>query len=425
LKIIITTEQLENIVGEIFYPPGDRSKREVIIVNSAYGVPKEFYYPFAKFLSANGLTVLTYNYISLSSSLSGGFAIERCGRLDFETILQWVIKFFPGHLIHVVGHGMGGGIIGFAPSCSKIKNIINIGVRSSGQFDRPKNHQLLHFLHYSLLGTANSFINKITDLDPHSLHDKIFSYSNRLVLRARSKDLTKNSLKRAVYAQEFMGRLLTIRLHDDVFSYPENDPIQNAFTRSVKTVRNIYPADLELMHLGFFGFFTKIENDTLWEMCIGWISDTIAVKDYPYAIFDDSEFPVVQIIISDREPAADIMEEYFQNMAFYLNRGPIYILIDLTKVTWADSGMSKYASPWITANRNLIIAMHKYTVYVAPNTFIRYFLIFFHLISFNNIIKPVRIFKEYHAAMQWLRLQVDADAKIPATQFDETSAQTK
>ena len=108
--------------------------RPVVIINAATSVRCHYYTRFAEYLFNAGADVLTYDYRGIGLSRTG--SIERLeagwiewGQRDFEAILQYAIAKFPNQPIHVVGHSVGGVLIGLAPSSHRISRVFTMGAQ--------------------------------------------------------------------------------------------------------------------------------------------------------------------------------------------------------------------------------------------------------------------------------------------------------
>ena len=64
-QIEIKTTNLNQITAQIY----EAEKNTVLIISSATGVKQSFYKKFAEFVSANGITVITFDYSGIGLSL--------------------------------------------------------------------------------------------------------------------------------------------------------------------------------------------------------------------------------------------------------------------------------------------------------------------------------------------------------------------
>lgn len=108
--------------------------RPVIIINAATSVRCQYYARFAEYLFHAGADVVIYDYRGIGLSQSG--PIKRLeagwiewGQRDFEAVLRFVMAEFANQPIHVVGHSVGGVLIGLAPSNHRISRVFSMGAQ--------------------------------------------------------------------------------------------------------------------------------------------------------------------------------------------------------------------------------------------------------------------------------------------------------
>src|SRR5438477_6895561 len=110
------------LAGTLFAPAGraaGAARGQAVVVNSAMGVPRRYYAPFARFLAASGFHVLTYDYRGIGESRRGPVGEVRArlsdwGEKDFVAALDWASREVGGTRALVVGHSVGGQIVGLA-----------------------------------------------------------------------------------------------------------------------------------------------------------------------------------------------------------------------------------------------------------------------------------------------------------------------
>ena len=106
-----------------------------VVVSSAMAVHRRYYRPFASFLAGQGLAVVTYDYRGIGDSaprkLRGFRARARdWGQLDLAGVLAWARARSQGGAIAVVGHSIGGQILGLAPNHRGISRALLIGAQA-------------------------------------------------------------------------------------------------------------------------------------------------------------------------------------------------------------------------------------------------------------------------------------------------------
>lgn len=113
----------------------DAGTRSVLIIASATGVKKEFYKKLAEYISSHGTTVITFDYYGIGASLNEpikniSVTAAEWGSNDLEAVIQWANNHYPGAIIIVLGHSIGGQLIGLAPSATGLKRIVLVAAQT-------------------------------------------------------------------------------------------------------------------------------------------------------------------------------------------------------------------------------------------------------------------------------------------------------
>ncbi|GFD81196.1 alpha/beta hydrolase [Tenacibaculum sp. Mcav3-52] len=113
----------------------DEKNETVLIIASATGVKQEYYQNFSKYLSENGISVLTFDYCGIGRSLRKPILelsnnAADWGKNDIESVLQYVLKNYPNSKKVILGHSIGGQLIGLAKSSPKFDKIILLAAQS-------------------------------------------------------------------------------------------------------------------------------------------------------------------------------------------------------------------------------------------------------------------------------------------------------
>ena len=127
------------------------AERPVVVINAATSVRCRYYARFATWLHGRGFDVLTYDYRGIGESrpprLPGFRASWRdWARLDCEAMLQHAARAFPGQPLQVVGHSIGGFVLGLAPSNHLIRRILTVGAQFAYWRDYAPAHRWRMFL---------------------------------------------------------------------------------------------------------------------------------------------------------------------------------------------------------------------------------------------------------------------------------------
>lgn len=110
--------------------------RDAVVVAGATGVKRSFYDAFAQHLAnAHGLDVVTLDYRGIGGSrpkdLRGFDATMRqWGELDLDAALRWALRELEPDRLFVVGHSVGGQLLGHASAADEVAAAAFVGSQS-------------------------------------------------------------------------------------------------------------------------------------------------------------------------------------------------------------------------------------------------------------------------------------------------------
>ncbi|RDV26693.1 alpha/beta fold hydrolase [Alteromonas aestuariivivens] len=110
-----------------------------VLIGPATGVKRQFYHHFARYLSSQGFTVLTYDNRGIGDSLHGSVSdcmadLVQWGSLDMPAALSALRQHVADAPLYLLGHSAGGQLAGLMPNVQQFNAIFNFG-SSSGQLD--------------------------------------------------------------------------------------------------------------------------------------------------------------------------------------------------------------------------------------------------------------------------------------------------
>lgn len=141
--------------------PGKGRVRDAVVVAGATGVKRTFYEPFARFLASHGLDVVTLDYRGVGGSrpkqLKGFHATMRqWGELDLDAALRWTLRELEPDRLLVVGHSVGGQLLGHASAADEVAAAYFVGSQSGYWRHWPASGKLGLFTLWHLLIPALS-----------------------------------------------------------------------------------------------------------------------------------------------------------------------------------------------------------------------------------------------------------------------------
>ncbi|HBP27873.1 alpha/beta fold hydrolase [Advenella sp. FME57] len=267
------------------------SHRPVVIINSATSVRCRYYDRFAQALHARGCTVLTYDYRGIGDSKYGSLRGLAAGWLDwgqadFEAVLQYVHTHFCNSPIYVVGHSIGGFLIGLAPSSHLIKRIFTMGAQYAYWRDYARRSRTSMFLQWHvvmpLLTKAFGFVParrlgwmedtpKGVAMDWAGMGPRF----ERSIGRKYGKTVAEMSVLPARFGQ-VEASVLALGVSDDPFGTPAAlDRVLDYYSGCERYHLRISPASIEHERIGHFAFFHSRFVDSLWPIAFDWLLEEV------------------------------------------------------------------------------------------------------------------------------------------------------
>lgn len=269
---ILHTPDGTEIVSRVYSP--DRPARKAIVIAPAMGVPQTYYHAFACWLKDQGFLAVTFDYRGMGLSRKGPLRkvkadIFTWAREDAETVLQQTLASAPGLPLVWVGHSLGGQIIPFLPSQSRIDRLISIGCGSGyWRQNTPALKRIVWFMWYVVAPLTTPMMGYFPGARFNMVGDLprgVIEQWRRWCLHPEYALGAEGSWVADAYERvrqpftvlsftddEFMTLQGTRALHDQYSQAP------------VRHIR-IDPAQAEIRRIGHFGFFRRGMQSCLWE----------------------------------------------------------------------------------------------------------------------------------------------------------------
>lgn len=293
-EVKIPTKERYALRARHFIPA--HSRQHTVIISPATGVRQDFYRHFAEFLSSEGFQTYTFDYLGIGlsrpqSSLRDCRAnLMHWGEVDLAAVIQYTRERHPGNSLTLIGHSIGGQLIGATPEARYADNIVLIAAQTPywkhyNGFTRVKVWMLWYvliplftrILHYFPAGKLGLF----EDLPgPAALqwsrwgktrHYMFTEYPSKLKLFST---LRKRSLVYSFSDDPFAPREAV----EDLLRYYRNLNLHHKHFR---------PADVGLNAIGHFSFFRKGSKEIFWTDLAEWLTAKAAVRE---SLFPSSPF---------------------------------------------------------------------------------------------------------------------------------------
>ncbi len=267
------------LVGQLYASPKTTAKNKVLIINSATAVSQKLYHHYASYMAVHGYDVITYDYRGIADSRPKklrGFqtSFMDWGDKDFSGVISYTKKEFPNRKILVMGHSIGGTIIGMTKKNTEIEGIINIGAQTAYYKDwNKKQRRKIYFLWHILLPWITNIVGYFPGKKLGMLEDVpkgvIQQWHNRRKHTDMKKQLENNGIE--LFYNAYQSKLLTLGIEDDpIGTEPAIQRVHELFEASNKQLEIIKLEDISIDKIGHFGFFSRKFKDSLWNKTLQW-----------------------------------------------------------------------------------------------------------------------------------------------------------
>jgi predicted alpha/beta hydrolase len=279
-------------LGAHFWPAQQQPPRGRVIINPATGVLARYYHRYARFLAGHGYDVLTYDYrgigASRPASLKGcSYRWVEWGTHDFEAALQFMLgrQQATAYPLLVVGHSIGGFLIGLAPSACHIDRILTVGAQFAWCGDYAARHRLRLFLKWHVVMPA---LTAVYGYFPGRrlgwLEDLPQEVALEWSFRGPRFERTYKSHERGVLLERMAAvrsPILAINVADDDIA------TERALARTLRYYTNaqnrqimtIHPAQYGRDKIGHFKLFHDSHAADFWPYSLQWLENNMAGED--------------------------------------------------------------------------------------------------------------------------------------------------
>lgn len=245
-------------------------------INSGTGIPQSFYRHFAAYLSEKGYVTVTFDYRGIGKSkpikLKGFKATNfEWGELDMTAILDWGIANYPDLEKIVVGHSMGGQLIGVMKNANRIDRTFIIASGTGFWKDMPRGllKMLMPILWYFYIPFTTAICGygaakKIKQGE--NLPKGVALQWRKWCINDNYWESDFNSSTNLKSFENLNGNLTSISFTDDkIISKKANRNLLNYYKNVSKEIKIISPIEAGIKQIGHFGFFSRT-SEKLWKL---------------------------------------------------------------------------------------------------------------------------------------------------------------
>lgn len=255
----------------------------IVVINPATGVKANYYHHYARFLSAHGFEVVTFDYRGIG--LSRPERLTRCGwdwrqwgERDVEAVLGLALA--SGLPVSVVGHSIGGVLPGYATSAAKVRRMLTMGAQYACWRDYPLERRRRMFLKWHVLMPA---LTAVTGYFPGRRLNWLEDLPDGVAYQwGRGRPELEGRLDPAARAEiharfaAVRAPILAIGVTDDLFgTQPAISRAHGYYSGAELTKVMLAPHDLAVESIGHFDLFHARHAPGFWLDTLLWLRDGI------------------------------------------------------------------------------------------------------------------------------------------------------
>ncbi len=279
-QIRIKTADEFALAATVFPGEDNDGAKRCAIMSSAMGVKRGFYESFARFLSKEGITVITYDYRGIGDSGPGkleGFEahLHEWGEKDLDAVIRWVRDTYLPTKLFLIGHSVGGQIAALAESSRHADAIVGVAAQSG------------YWGHWSGIRKVAIFVlwHLLLPISTHLVGffpAKFFGLSENLpkgvalqwATWGRDPDYIRGKNRRASADNfdQIRAPVLAYFIEDDTLAPRLSvEAMLRYYTRSKTSLREISLKEIDRSKFGHFGWFREELARPFWNETVEWL----------------------------------------------------------------------------------------------------------------------------------------------------------
>ncbi len=271
MKQIKISSNFETLSASLFE---SEKSDTVLIIASATGVRQEYYHKFSKYLSDNGVSVITFDYFGIGRSLTKPIKeldnnAADWGKNDLESVLQYVITHFPDSKKVILGHSIGGQLIGLAKSSTKFDKIILVAAQSGyWKFWKGIGRLKMWFNWYILFPTLLNFFGYLNSKKLSGMENLPKNVANQWRNWGKKPEYIQSDKSIVLkYYDKIELDISAFSIEDDDFAPKKAvDWMTSQYRNSNVKSTHFNPSNFGVKKIGHFGVFKDKFKTTIWEI---------------------------------------------------------------------------------------------------------------------------------------------------------------
>ncbi|PKM29879.1 MAG: alpha/beta hydrolase [Gammaproteobacteria bacterium HGW-Gammaproteobacteria-11] len=270
-ELALTTAGGHRLGLRLFAAPESSS---VVILAGAMGVSQRAYERFARFLSAEGFTVITFDYFGSGASLHSHLrdcpvSVTDWGTEDCATVIAFARQQFPGKRLQWMGHSVGGQLLGMTPNVNQLDHAITIACGSGYWWQNAAPTKRIAWLLWYLVAPVSlrfcgyfpgKRLNMVGDLPPN-----VMRQWRQWCLNPEYAVGVEGDALREQFAAVQIPITAVAFTDDEMMSEANTDSLHGFFAQAPVSMQRINPADIGESRIGHLGWFREQYRHSLWQ----------------------------------------------------------------------------------------------------------------------------------------------------------------
>lgn len=263
----------------LFKSASGKDSDKAVLISAAAGVNRKYYNRYAAYLSENNFHVVTYDYRGIGGSRPKnlrGFkaSITDWGELDLPAAINYTITKFGSQNLFLIGHSIGGSLLGLCQESALAKGAINIAAQMAYYKDwAPSQRYKIYFFWHIFIPLLTRLYGyfpgkkwKLEDI-PKGMVEQW--HARRLV---PSMEIQLRQAGFPVYYKDISFPILNLGFTDDpIGTEAALLRMAEVYANARIETRMINPAEIPIEKIGHFGFFKKEFRESLWKQSVEWL----------------------------------------------------------------------------------------------------------------------------------------------------------
>ena len=249
-----------------------------MLIAGAMGVRQDFYAPIARFFAQSGVHALTFDYRGMGFSRREPLAKVRTdvtgwANKDLNAMLHEARRPAPHLPLIVLGHSLGGQIIGIAPDNAQVAAVIGVTAGSGWYKHNERMRMEVRLLWYVFMPILTPLFGYFPGKSLRIVGDLPRGVADQWRRWCLHPDYLHGESAGTREAYRRLGApMLSFSFEDDPMITRQAVDALNAFyTASAITRRHVAPGEVGARRLGHFGYFAESSRDTLWSESLAWL----------------------------------------------------------------------------------------------------------------------------------------------------------